>query len=260
MSNQARNLTYKLSGFFLICLFSLIPNYSFAGNCWLCQYQPRYHTYSCSSGNDAGWYNCTPYIDHCDISMECSPNQTLAMKQGVNGKVCNPAKAPVSGSEPKNEFHTPNQIFMAKQTSAEEFINGMISKESDFKAYQLHLLMSNEESDPKWSKSTQELIKESLSNLPHGLNSRLIFLDVECRSTICELRAAGMHLNDDQVTSDVREWQEALHNAMSTKEWINKDLDPSVNTNLIGSTPDGRSIFVSFFIRNTKKASTPATP
>lgn len=223
-------------------------------SCWECaQHQ---NTYACFVNDGGGWTQCTPYLDHCDISGQCHSSKTVAALPGeaktAAEVTCTPAdQAAVTGPHPS---YTAADIAAARSTDARVFLDRLTAGESnDTKAAQLQTILNGEKADPAWSKDASAAIAEGLAQMPDGMNLRLSLLETSCGTTLCEVRAVGMHLTDQQVSQDQTTWSKHVQALNDSDDFAHIKLDPALNTNLIGTTPDGRPLFVSFFVRNPAK-------
>jgi hypothetical protein len=207
-----------------------------------------------------GFWTCTidPHNGSCWVNNECAgdvpasfSSQLIKGKGPQIQKTCGSKEnIYASGRGPEPVTYTPEQQAAAKQTPAESFIDEFVGTSGDARAHQLHTIMEMEKPVNPWPANTASFITESLSDLPGGLNSRLLLLKAKCGTTICELRAAFMNIDAKQTSEDVHQWQQQLIQMTRQSNWQSSTgLDASTTTTVMFVTPDGRPIFISYFVR-----------
>lgn len=246
-----KRVVFRVAGLILFTGFGAIGATSASAQCWQCQ--QRLQTYSCFV-NDAGWKICNPYFDHREISGACRSGTRESVLSSADEKnaakvACAPtATSQVLGPAPK---YSNAEIADARQVDVSVYLDHLTSGDSDIKAHQLHSILSGEKTDVAWSDQAASVITEEVANLPDGMRLRLGVLEAKCGTTLCELRAAGEDSGEAQVDQDQATWQAQIQRLNSSGAMLHAGFDPDLNTNLVGTTPDGRPLFISFFLRKS---------
>ena len=105
-----------------------------------------------------------------------------------------------------------------------------------------HAAFESETADPDWGPATAAALRDYLTS-KFGDRFEIAFL--ECRRDLCELQVAG-RLGGSSA-ADMNDVQQVMLLLKKTALWSQLQLDQE--TSIIGSSPDGRALWLSFISR-----------
>jgi hypothetical protein len=134
----------------------------------------------------------------------------------------------------------------APPKSAEELLSAFVTDDPTQvflpESVRIHAAVQSEPVDPDWGPAASQAMRDYLLA---QFGDRFEIPVADCRQDLCELEVASrLSGNSD---ADMRDFQEALFLMKKQPWWSALQFDQE--TGLVGTSPDGRALFVYFFSR-----------
>jgi hypothetical protein len=178
-------------------------------------------------------------------STQISPALRVQESSSNNASSSEPPR-PQPASQKKEAASSASADSQPPPKSAEELLSPFVTDDPTQvflpESVRNHAAVQSEAVDPDWGPEASQAIRDYLVA---QFGDRFEIPVADCRQDLCELEAASRI--GGNASDDMRDFGEAIQRMKKQSWWVTLQFDQE--TEIIGSSPDGRALFIFFFSR-----------